>query len=91
MEISQSQSLFDTSDMSDLEIDIYSDAIFSIIKSSCTDENYLESLSSDEIIQLLSYINDSIEFFLEMEYIDYVEHMIESRIKLEKIINNIQE
>ena len=46
MEISQSQSLFDTSDMSDLEIDIYSDAIFSIIKSSCTDENYLESLSS---------------------------------------------
>jgi hypothetical protein len=91
MEISQSQSLFDTSNMSDLEIDIYSDSIFNILKNYCTDENYLKTLSSDVIVQLLSHINDSIEFFLEMEYLDYVEDMIESRIKLEKIINNIQE
>jgi hypothetical protein len=91
MEISQSQSLFDTSNMSDLEIDIYSDSVFNILKNYCTDENYLKTLSSDVIVQLLSHINDSIEFFLEMEYLDYVEDMIESRIKLEKIINNIQE
>jgi hypothetical protein len=91
MEISQPQSLFDTSNMSDLEIDIYSDYIFNILKNYCTDENYVKTLSSDVIVQLLSHINDSIEFFLGMEYLDYVEDMIESRIKLEKIINNIQE
>lgn len=90
MEISQSQSLFDTSNMSDLEIDIYSDAVFSILKDSCSDENYLKSLSSDVIKELLSHINDSIEFFLDMEYLEYVEHMIESKIKLEKVINNVQ-
>jgi hypothetical protein len=75
--------------MSDLEIDMYSDAVFNILKNSCTDEKYLKTLSSDVIVQLLSHINDSIEFFLEMEYLEYVEDMIESRIKLEKIINNI--
>lgn len=90
MEISQSQSLFDTSNMSDLEIDIYSDTVFSILKDSCSDENYLKSLSSDVIKELLSHINDSIEFFLDMEYLEYVEHMIESKIKLEKVINNVQ-
>jgi hypothetical protein len=91
MEISQPQNLFDTSNMSDLEIDIYSDSIFNILKNYCTDQEYLESMSPDMHKELLLYINSSIEFFLEMEYLDYVEDMIESKIKLEKIINNIQE
>jgi hypothetical protein len=90
MENSQSQSLFDLSNMSDLEIVLYIDSVFNILKDSCSNEDYLEGISSDDIQGILLSINESIEFFLETEQLDYLEDMINCKIKLEKIINNIK-
>lgn len=90
MENSQSQNLFDISNMSDLELDIYSDAVFSVLNSLCNDEYYLISLSFEIINELLSNVNKSIEFFLDIERLDYVEDMLKNKLKLEKVIKNIQ-
>lgn len=87
---SQSQSLFDISNMSDLEIEVYADTVFTVFKNIFADQSYIESLPIQVCQELLLSINDSIEFFLEIEYLDYVEYMLESKIKLEKVIDNNQ-
>ena len=93
IENSQALDLEEAFNMSGLELDLFIKTVYDLsmmISSSLDDESYVKSLSEQEIIDTFMYLDRFIDFYLDQELLDYMEDILNIKLKLEKVLEKIQ-
>ena len=94
IENSQALDLDEAFNMSGLELDLFIKTVYDLsmmIGTSLDNESYVKSLDKESILDTFNYLDRFVDFFLDQELLDYVEDILNIKLKLEKVLGIVQE
>ena len=94
IENSQALDLDEAFNMSGLELDLFIKTVYDLsmmIGTSLDNESYVKSLDKESILDTFNYLDRFVDFFLDQELLDYVEDILNIKLKLKKVLEIVQE